>query len=753
MKCKRSFFCLRPAAVLRRTSALLFFTLVSSLVFAQTDSVRINALNEVVVKSVRATEKTGMSFSNVSKREIRKQNLGQDIPFLLNQLPSVVSTSDAGAGVGYTGIRIRGTDPTRINVTLNGVPYNDSESQGVFWVNMPDFASSVQSIQVQRGVGTSTNGAGAFGASINVNTLSYEKEPYAETNISAGSFHTFKTNLMASTGLMNDHFVIDTRLSRIVSDGFIDRASSNLKSFYVSGGYYSKENFVRLNVFSGKEITGQAWEGVPESAAKGDVAGISAYVDRNYLGEAYKQELLSRGRQFNPYTYKNQVDNYQQSHFQLISSFKLGTHWRFNPTLHYTRGKGYYEQFRPDDDFADYGLPNVVIGGVEIESADLVRRKWLDNHFYGGVWSFDYEGPAKVNATIGGGWNRYEGKHFGEVIWAQYNPASVTDHPWYENKGSKNDFNIYTKLFYQFTPKFNAYVDLQYRTVGLDIKGIADKLQSVDYRKTYHFFNPKLGFNYLLNSTGSVYLSYAVGNKEPGRQDFVDNAPAVPAHETLRDLELGYRFTTERFRAEANVYRMDYKDQLVLTGKVNNVGEAIRVNVPKSYRMGLELQASARLSSRWTLGANATLSQNKIRNFEETIPSYDETPNQLNKYDKTDISFSPGMIAGGQLGFSPHRTLEITLLSKYVSAQYLDNTANEQRKIDAFFVNDLRVVFSPKTRALKNFEVSLLINNLFNHTYESNGYTYSYLSGGLVTENFLYPQAGINFLSAVRLRF
>ncbi len=747
------FFSAQNAFSVRLLSLSAGFACMAPMASAQTDSARINNLNEVVVKSVRATEKTGMSFTNVGRKEIRKQNLGQDIPFLLNQLPSVVSTSDAGAGIGYTGIRIRGTDPTRINVTINGIPYNDSESQGVYWVNMPDFASSVQSIQVQRGVGTSTNGAGAFGASINVNTLSYEKDPYAETNVSVGSFNTLKTNLMASTGLMNGHFVIDTRLSRIVSDGFIDRSASDLKSFYVSGGYYAKENFVRLNVFSGKEVTGQAWEGVPESAAKGDLAGIDAYVERNYLGEEYKKALLNRGRRFNPYTYENQVDNYQQDHYQLISSFRIGQNWRFNPTLHYTYGRGYYEQFREDDDFAAYALPDITIGGEVIKSADLVRRKWLDNHFYGGVWSFDYEGDSKLKSTIGGGWNRYEGKHFGEVIWARYNPSDDQKYKWYDNLGTKSDFNVYTKFFYQFSQAFNAYLDLQYRSVGLGIHGVADKLQRVDFNKTYHFFNPKLGLNYVFSSASSAYLSYAVGNKEPGRQDFVDNAPAAPRHENLRDLEIGYRFSTDDFRAEANFYRMDYRDQLVLTGKVNNVGEAIRVNVPRSFRTGIELQASARLSAHWQVGANATLSSNKIRNFEETILSYDETPEQVNKYSRTDISFSPGLIAGAQLSFIPHRSFEITLLSKYVSDQYLDNTSDETRKIDAFFVNDLRLTFTPSQKLLKDMQISLLVNNIFNHRYEANGYTYSYIYGGVITENFLYPQAGTNFLAAVRLRF
>lgn len=742
------------------------FLLLAMQVHAQEDSLSSVDLSEVVVRSTRATNKTGMAFSTIREKELKKQNLGQDIPFLLNQMPSVVVTSDAGAGVGYTGIRVRGSDATRVNVTINGVPYNDSESQGVYWVNMPDFASSVSSIQVQRGVGTSTNGAGAFGASVNVNTLKYSDEPFAEINTSVGSFSTLKTNVMASTGLMNKHFVLDARLSRIASDGFVDRASSDLKSFYVSGGFYDKENFVRLNVFSGKEITYQSWYGVPESLAKGDKAGFDEFIDRNYYDESFANELWTAGRTYNWYQYDNEVDNYQQDNYQLVSSFKLGQNWRFNPTLHYTYGRGYYEQFKDGEAFADYGLEDVSIGETVIDETDLIRRKWLNNHFYGAVWSLDYEGNSKLTGSVGGGWNRYEGDHFGEIIWALFASNSSIRDRWYENKGIKTDFNVYAKGFYQFTSAFNGYLDLQYRTVGLDINGTADALQTVITSDQFNFFNPKVGVNLDINKSSSAYASFAVGNKEPSRQDIVDATSLAPCPdladcaqqgprpENLQDFELGYRYLSKATQVQINGYFMNYKDQLVLTGAINNVGESIRVNVPESYRAGVEFQAAQQLGSKLLINANLTLSQNKIKNFTEVVVSYDgETPNAVNQYQDTDIAFSPSVIAGGSVNFMPANGLEIALLPKYVGKQYLDNTSNENRVIDPFFVNDLRFNYTLNPSWAKEIGFSFLVNNLFNTKYESNGYTYSYLYYGQITENFLYPQAGTNFLAAVKLKF
>ncbi|WP_082391277.1 TonB-dependent receptor [Jiulongibacter sediminis] len=725
---------------------------------AQVDTLSSIDLSEVVVNATRANEKTGMAFSTVRKKELEKQNLGQDIPFLLNQLPSVVITSDAGAGIGYTGIRIRGTDATRINVTLNGIPYNDSESQGVFWVNMPDFASSVSSIQVQRGVGTSTNGAGAFGGTVNVNTLQLNREAFSEINTSIGSFNTKKINALSSTGLIKDHFVMDARFSKIVSDGYVDRASSDLNSFYLSGGFYDKQNFVRLNVFGGKEKTYQSWYGVPEGLALGDRDKFDAFVANNWLDEQTANEIWNTGRTYNFYSYDNEVDNYQQDHVQLISSFKIGANWRFNPTLHYTYGRGYYEQYRDGAAFADYGLENVTIGETTIEETDLIRRKWLDNHFYGAVWSLDYEGKSsKLTGSFGGGWNQYDGDHFGEIIWAQYASNSEIRERWYENTGVKKDFNIYGKGYYQMTANWNVFADLQFRAVGLEIDGIADALQSVNTSNSFNFVNPKLGTNLVFDQYSSAYASFAVGNKEPSRQDIVDATSTVgaqaPRPETLHDLELGYRFLKPNTQLELNGYLMNYKDQLVLTGAINNVGEAVRVNVPESFRAGIELQAAQKLGEKILLSANMTLSQNKIKSFTEVVPSYDDSPNEVNTFENTNIAFSPNIIAGGMLRFTPVKELEIALLPKYVGKQYLDNTSNEDRVIAAYFVNDLRINANLKSAWAKNIGLSLLVNNLFNTKYSSNGYTYSYLYGGKITDNFLYPQAGTNFLAAVKLRF
>lgn len=719
--------------------------------FAQSDTLK--NLNEVVVKATRANEKTGMAYSNVSQTALKKQNLGQDLPFLLNQLPSVVVTSDAGTGIGYTGIRIRGTDPTRINVTLNGIPYNDSESQGVFWVNMPDFASSVQSIQVQRGVGTSTNGAGAFGASVNVNTLQLNRDPFAEVNVSGGSFNTLKTNFIASSGLLNDKFVFDARLSKIGSDGFVDRASSDLRSYYLSGGYYFKNSFVRLNHFSGKEITYQSWNGIPQALADGDRKGLDAYIERNWYDEAHKQELLARGRKFNYYNYENEVDNYVQSHWQLISSFQLGQNWRLNPTLFYTKGDGYYEQFKDGEDLEEYGLSYLTIGEETITETDLIRRKYLDNAFYGGVWSLDYEGAGKLTGSLGGGYNQYEGGHFGEVIWAQYFSNGKINHRYYDNTSTKTDFNLYGKLYYALSQNWNAYFDLQYRRVGFDMLGTGDVLQQLNFRNTWNFFNPKIGLTYRLSDHSSAYFSYAKGTKEPNRTDFVDTAPNVPNPEKLHDFEAGYKVNAKNWAAEANLYFMNYKDQLVLTGQINQVGEPIRVNVPESYRAGLELQFGGKVTDKLTLAANLALSRNKIRAFTYTVASSDGTPDEVTQYQDTDISFSPNVISGGSITYTVVQGLNIALLPKYVGKQYLDNTSSEDKKLDGYFVSDLNVSYTPKTEKLKDLNFTLLVNNIFNKEYESNGYTYSYIYGGKVTENFVFPQAGINFLAGVRVRF
>ncbi|GAB3572969.1 TonB-dependent receptor [Spirosoma luteolum] len=688
------------------------------------------AVDEVVVSATRANQKSAIAYTDVTRRDLDKLNLGQDIPQLLNFTPSIVTTSDAGAGVGYTGIRIRGSDATRVNVTLNGIPYNDAESQGTFFVNLPDFASSVSTVQIQRGVGTSTNGAGAFGASLNIQTTKLESKPYAETNLSAGSFGTRKVNVLAGTGLLNNHFVLDARLSSIYSDGYVDRAFSKLKSFYLSGGYYGAKSFVRLNVFSGVEQTYQSWGGVPES-------------------------LLRTNRTYNVYTYDNETDNYQQDNYQLITSHELSRNWRLNLSGFYTKGRGYYEQFRPNDTYSNYGLPNVVIGDSIISRTDIIRRRWLDNDFYGTVFSLDYNGFGKLTANIGGGINEYKGKHYGELIWARVAGATDIRQRYYDDDATKQDVNVYAKAFYQFTPRLNTFADLQVRRVNYSFLGFNSQLQNTQQEASLTFFNPKAGLTYSIDDQHTVYASVGVGNREPNRDDYTQSTPTSrPKSERLIDYEAGYKLQRDKVALTINGYFMDYKNQLVLSGQLNDVGAYNRINIPTSYRAGIEIESALKLSRTLRWNANLTLSRNKVRNFTEFLDNFDTGSQESRAYTQTDISFSPGVIGGSQLLLTAAKGLEIGLLSKYVGKQYLDNTSSDSRKLNPYFTNDIRLIYTPRIRFAQELAFTLLLNNVLNEQYESNGYTYAYISEGRVTaDNGYYPQAGRNFLAGVRLRF
>ncbi|KYG83290.1 TonB-dependent receptor [Roseivirga echinicomitans] len=715
-------------------------------------------LESVVVTGTRASEKTPTTFSEVSKEEIEQQNLGQDLPFLLNWTPSVVVTSDAGAGVGYTGIRIRGSDGARINVTINGIPVNDSESQGTFWVNMPDLATSTDNVQVQRGVGTSTNGAGAFGGSINIATNNLSQDAEASINTSVGSFNTQKYNGVFKTGLLENNFAFEGRLSNISSDGYIDRASSDLSSYYLSGGYYGKKTILKLITFAGKERTYQSWYGTPEAKIKNDAAGIDAVIANNGLSAEQAANLRNSGRTYNFYDYRNQVDDYKQAHYQAHFSHQINEPLSFNTSLHYTKGAGFFEEYKANEDFADYGLNNVTVGATTIESTDLIRRRWLDNDFYGVTYGLNYE-TENLQANFGGAYNEYKGDHFGEIIWAEYASNSRIGDRYYESTSEKTDFNNFVKVNYQANDKINLYGDLQVRTVNYASRGNDNDLKAFDFDNQYSFFNPKLGLTYQLNANANAYISFARANKEPNRSDIID-APtgADPKSEQLNNLEVGYRVNKSKFAFEANYYLMDYKDQLVLTGEVNDVGSSIRTNVADSYRMGIELQAGVELIRGLELNANLTLSENKIKNFEEVLYDYgaafDEYNEVRNNYTDADISYSPSVIAGGQLTYKPTSGLSLSLLSKYVGDQYLDNTSNENRKIDAFFINDFRVNYSIKPSFVKELTLNLLVNNIFNVEYESNGYTFGYFGGANyeVRENYLYPQAGTNFLLSLGLK-
>lgn len=695
---------------------------------------------EFIVYGTRATDKTPTTFSKVDRRDIAKLNLGQDLPILLNFTPSVVSFSDAGAGVGYTGLRIRGSDQTRINVTVNGIPLNDAESHGVFWVNMPDFASSVDNIQIQRGVGSSTNGAATFGASLNIQTDTRQDEAYAEVDNSFGSFNTRRHMVKVGTGLINNRWAFDGRLSRIASDGYIDRASSDLRSYFLSGGYYGEKHVVKVNVFAGAEVTYQAWEGVPEN-------------------------LLATNRTFNPYTYDNQVDDYKQEHYQLIYTGTLGQNWKANAALHYTYGRGFFEQFRPNDRLNRYGLAPVVIGETSISRMDIIRRRWLDNDFYGGVFSLNYlSDDGKLDAIIGGGANRYDGDHFGEIIWMQFAGNTNIRDRYYDNVAVKDDVNLYAKATFEVSNGLFLYGDLQGRWIDYRFEGINNDLRDVTGQVNFAFFNPKFGFTFQTTEGKQWYASYAVANREPVRRDFTDSPiiERAPRHENLQNIEAGYKRQATNFSYNANIYYMKYRDQLVLTGQLNDVGAYIRDNVDNSYRLGIELDGAYRLSEKFSLGGNIAFSRNKIAEFLEYLDDYSvaDFRQEVIVHTNTDIAFSPNVVGAAIIDYRPVKNFEVSLLNKYVGSQFLDNTQNENRKLNAFWTSDLRFNYAMRPRFVKNMEFTVLVNNIFNRLYEPNGYTFSYFIPAegpagreLVTENFFYPQAGTNFLAGVKFLF
>ena len=690
--------------------------------------------DEVVLTASRANRNMATAFSDVDLKTIETRNFGQDMPYILELEPSVVVTSDAGAGVGYTGIRVRGTDPTRINVTVNGIPINDSESHGVWWVNMPDLASSVDNIQLQRGVGTSSNGAAAFGASLNIQTSTLNRKPYATISNGYGSFNTWKHTVAAGSGLIANRFSLDARLSKISSDGYIDRATSDLKSFYVSGAFHGDKTLLRVNVFSGLEKTYQAWNGVPEDS-------------------------LATNHTYNSYTYDNEVDNYQQDHYQLIFSQELSSKWNLNVNGHYTRGRGYFEQFKEDDDLADYSLEDVILGADTVSSSDIIRRRWLDNHFYGFTFGLNYTNQKRFNMTLGGGWNQYLGDHFGEVIWARFASNGDIRHRYYDNAAKKNDMNVYLKANYFVHPKVSLFADLQVRRIDYIYEGpFQNESEDIITSKQtirWMFFNPKAGVNYDIDSKNRVYLSLAMANREPARKDLVESTQVSrPVHETLYDMELGYERRTNRYAFGANAYWMIYQNQLVLTGRVNDVGAYINQNVDWSDRYGVELFWGWNILKNLNWTANFTWSQSKIWDFTEYYDDYDNGGQVEINHGLTDISFSPNYIAGSELMYEPVKNLKFALITKYVGEQFLDNTSNRERMIDDYLINNIRIGYSFGWKFFKEIELGLLLNNIFDQKYESNGYTYSFLEGGeTTTANFYYPQAGFNVLSNLTVKF
>jgi iron complex outermembrane receptor protein len=702
------------------TYFFLFLFFISFSQEKQTDSTKVNSLDEVLVAAIRIDSKTPISFSNMDNKEINFRNLGQDIPVLMNFLPSVVTTSDAGNGFGYTGIRVRGSDATRINVTINGIPYNDSEGSGTYWVNMPDFASSLESIQLQRGVGTSTNGSGAFGASLNMLTDNYSKGASAEIANSFGSFNSRKSTVKFSTGLLNNHFEIAGRVSNLYSDGYVDRAFSDLKSYFLQGTYVGKTTLIKALVFGGTEKTYQSWYGV-------DATTLANNRTFNYAG----MYMDSSG---NTQFYSNQTDNYQQDHYQLHWNEKLSSNWITNLAFHYTKGKGYYENYEQAASFSNYGLTPINIGNQTINSTDLINQKWLDNDFYGTTFSLNYK-KSKLDFIFGGSMNKYEGKHFGKIIWARFASNSEIDNHYYDDYGNKSDATFYAKANYKIASKWSLFADLQYRNVNYKANGVQANLVN----DTFNFVNPKAGITYEIKKNSAVYFSYAKANREPNRTDYENGAPKP---EQLNDLELGWRFGSSKSKININGYYMLYKDQLVLTGALDNVGNPIRTNIGKSYRLGLEMDAKLAIGKQWVLSPNLALSQNK--NIDFVLDSGVD----LQFLGNTNIAFSPNIIAGNALSFVPSKTFQATLLTKFVGKQFMGNSNDEGSKLEAYSQTDININYEIKPNSIfKAIMFSGLINNIFDAKIVSNGADYG---GGYV---YYFPQAGINFLAGVTLKF
>ena len=697
--------------------------------------------DEVLISATRANSKTPVAYTNVTGEEIASRNMGQDIPYLLQLTPSFVATSDAGAGVGYTNFRIRGTDLNRINVTVNGIPANDAESHGTWFVDLPDLASSIENVQVQRGVGTSTNGAAAFGATINMQTNALRKNAYGEYKTAAGTFNTFKNTVSAGSGLINGKFAVDARLSKVTSDGYIDRASSDLKSFFVSGGYYSENTIIKVNIFSGFEETYQAWNGISSEMLK---------TNRTYnsCGEYTDENGVTR-------YYDNQVDHYQQDHYQLHFSHKLNSMWNINASAFYTYGRGYYENYKQNKRLSDYRLPDIGFANDTIRRTDLVNRKWLDNRFYGVTYSVNYTG-SKSNLILGGGYSMYDGDHFGNVIWAKYYGSSNPNHEWYRNNGKKKDYNFYAKYNYRVGENLNLFADLQFRKIEYSIKGIDDDLRDLGQSHDFNFFNPKVGVSYQPSNNQKLYVSFAIANREPNRTAFVDKAPGgkIPGAETLQDLEAGYNFSSSRFSFAANYYFMNYNDQLVLTGEINDVGAPIMVNVDKSFRTGIELQAGVQIVKSLQWNGNATFSSNKIKNFTEYVDNWDTWGQEQYDLGTTDIAFSPNVVANSQLVFSPVKNLNLSFVSSFVGEQYIDNTSNDDRILNSYFVNHLKADYNFKTNLFEEITLHVMVNNLFNEVYESNAWVYSYIyEGNRSKMDGYYPQAGTHFMFGVDFKF
>ena len=713
------------------------------------DSIPEIQLEEVKLAGLRVDEDQPFSFSNVDKEELASRNLGQDLPIMLNYLPGVVTTSDSGAGIGYTGIRVRGSDATRVNVTINGIPYNDSESQGVYWVNMPDFTSSVSSLQIQRGVGTSTNGSGAFGASINLLTDEVSQNAYAEIANTGGSFNTLKHTLKFSTGLLNDHFEISGRLSKITSDGYVERARSDLKSYFLQAAFQDENTLIKALAFGGHEITYQSWFGL-------DANTLITKRRYNPAGEIYDDNGNLEGH------YDNQVDNYRQDHYQLHWNQKIDAYTSMSVGLNYTYGRGYYEEYKDlwfeqnvnfssDNNFSYLGLQPINIGGTTIDTTENIIQKWLDNDYYVATFSLNKQ-KGNTEWNLGALFSSYVGDHFGELIFANYASDVQLGHRFYENQGDKKEGNIFAKVNHRFNDRISGYLDLQYRSISYSANGNLKGPEPISIDENYGFFNPKAGMVYTHNPKNKFYVSFARANREPSRSDFENGNPQ---HEELHDYELGWRFNTEKTNLLVNFYFMDYTNQLALTGALDDVGSPIRENVGKSSRLGIEIEGTFSLANRWTWQPNLTLSRNRNQDF------YFQRDGVLTHLGDTQLSFSPAMVAGNIIAFQPSSQWEIALLTKHVGEQFMGNIDSETSRLEAYTVSDLNVNYRILAKSLfKEINVSLLLNNFLGTKYVSNGYFYTfdddYSVPGVVSTiegAGYYPQARFNFLAGLSLRF
>lgn len=710
---------------------------------------------EIMVTATRAGNTSTSTFTEVSKKEIAARNFGQDLPILLQNTPSSVTNSDAGAGIGYTGIRIRGIDPTRINVMVNGVPLNDAESQGVFWVNMPDFSSGVENIQIQRGVGTSANGAGAFGASINIKTDKFSETPFAKMSASIGSFNTNRQSVKLGTGRMKNNWYAEGRISWIHSDGFIDRAASELQAWSFSTGHKTSKSLFQVIVFSGSEKTYQAWNGVPMAKYNNDSSEVDSFINYQWYDSTKAAQLrTSDPSTYNYYTYKNETDNYKQSHFQVVYNRSLRKNHTFNVVLHGTLGKGYYENFETKTNLINYMDTPVVSYGINHYQANLIRQRWLDNNFAGVVFSYNTNG-VRTDQTFGGAVNAYNGKHFGKVIWHEFMDMEKGAFNYYDNKNLKTDANAYWKVQHRFTKELSAFTDMQVRHIYYEWFGPNNTGTNEQQNTSYLFFNPKAGLQYQPKSNQLMYLTYGRGSHEPIRDDFVNSSTSSrPKPEFMNNVEAAFKSSHGDLKYSFTGYYMGYKNQLALSGKINDVGGYSRINIPKSYRAGIEMEGSVDIASWINLSLNLTLSMNKIQKFTEYVDDWTNGGQIAYEWKNTDLALSPNRILASQFTVKATKDVTVLFLTKYVGRQYLDNTQTESRSLEPYLINDMIVQYTIPAKGFKNCNLALMINNIGNQKYASNGYSYSgMINNSRKDFNFVYPQAGTNVLARVEIGF